>query len=158
MYNIFENNTNIYTETAVFNANSAILTNTEVVSVHTNKILPKNADWVILFNIKIASDGYGNTTAPKTNRLMGIHNSEIDTLIIPSLYLFDSTYGYATHNLAILKNGGGSKIITSSNGTNTSDILPSAISSANLTKASPSLFWSAFVLGSATQYNLANLM
>ena len=122
-----ENNTNIYTHTAVFNTNSAIPTNTEVVSVHTNKILPKNADWVILFNIKIASDGYGNGTAPKTNRLMGIHSSETGTLIIPSLYLFDSNYGYSTHNLAILKNGGGMKIITSGGGTTTSDNIFGAV-------------------------------
>ena len=120
-----ENNTNIYTATSVFNTDSSIITNTEVVSVHTNKILPKNADWAILFNIKIGSDGSGNNTAPKTNRLMGIHNSEIGTLIIPSLYLFDSFYGYSTHNLAILKNGG-SKLITSAGGTNTADIIFSA--------------------------------
>ena len=48
-------------------------------------------------------------------------------LIIPSLYLFDSTYGYSTHNLAILKNGGGRKLITSNGGTTTSDIIFGAI-------------------------------
>ena len=122
-----ENNTNIYTETAVFNTNSSISINTEVVSVHTNKILPRNVDWVILFNIKLASEGAGNNSAPKTNRLMGIHSSETGTLIIPSLYLFDSTYGYSSHNLAILKNGGGSKIITSNGGTSTSDIIFGAV-------------------------------
>ena len=122
-----ENNTNIYTNTAVFNTNSSIITNTEVLSVHTNKILPKSADWVILFNIKLASDGAGNGTAPKTNRLMGIHSSETGTLIIPSLYLFDSAYVYSTHNLAILKNGGGSKLITTNGGTTTSDIIFGAV-------------------------------
>ena len=120
-----QNNENINTYLQPFFDDSSISVGSDIISIHSSKVLPRNSDFAIRFSVKLGHNGiphYGQYGAV-TNRLIGLFTGIVGGMCSPELYIYDNYGDFANNVLSFQSTGGGVKTISAREATDTSTII-----------------------------------
>ena len=119
------NNETINTYLQPFFNDSSIAVGTDIISIHSSKVLPRNSDFAVRFSVKVGHNGLPsyNQIGNVTNRLIGLFTGIVGGLSSPELYIYDSSGDYAHNLLSLQSVGAGVKTISSRASTDTSTII-----------------------------------
>ena len=119
------NNENINTYLQPFFNDSTISVGSDIISIHSSKVLPRNSDFAIRFSVKLGHNGVPNynQVGSVTNRLIGLFTGTVGAFCSPELYVYDAGGDYGNNLLSLQSTGGGVKTISARVGTDTSTII-----------------------------------
>ena len=124
-YTKVENNETINTYIQPFFNDSTISVGSDIISIYSSKVLPRNSDFAIRFSVKIGHNGVQNSGAigTVTNRLIGLFTGTVGAFCSPELYVYDAGGDYGLNLLSLQSTGGGVKTISARAATDTSTII-----------------------------------
>ena len=120
-----KNNETINTYLQPFFNDSSISVGSDIISIHSSKVLPRNSDFAIRFSVKLGHNGVPmfNSTGNVTNRLIGLFTGTVGAFCSPELYVYDAGGDYGTNLLSLQSTGATVKTIFARAATDTSTII-----------------------------------
>ena len=119
------NNETINTYLQPFFDDSSIAVGTDIISIHSSKVLPRNSDFAVRFSVKLGHNGvpHNGQVGYVTNRLIGLFTGIVGGLSSPELYIYDGAGDYFHNLLSLQSVGAGVKTISARASTDTSTII-----------------------------------
>ena len=122
--NVRDNET-INTYLQPFFNDSTISVGSDIISIYSSKVLPRNSDFAIRFSVKLGHNGvpaYGQI-GNVTNRLIGLFTGTVGAFCSPELYVYDTGGEYNNNLLSLQSTGAEVKTISQRAATDTSTVI-----------------------------------
>lgn len=126
------NNNLIKTFISAFNSETSISAQSSIISISTNKVLPADKDWVVMFSTNLGHDGesYSNGGVKFVmKRYIGLFSGDTSGFVPPEVYIFDAGAEWSRSNIIKLQSG---KICSGASGTSTNGTINTNDESANV--------------------------
>ena len=129
--NLQDTNTNVKNNETINNYlqpffnDSSISVGSDIISIHSSKVLPRNSDFAIRFSVKLGHSAvphYGQS-GNVTNRLIGLFTGTVGAFCSPELYVYDAGADYEYNLLSLQSTGATVKTISARAATDTSTII-----------------------------------